>query len=1174
MKAGAIARPAALLAAGRMRDLLEALQAGRGRGGSVSLTGLPAPAKALHLLAIRAGLGVPVAVIVRSDAEAESLRDDLRALGAAFRLADPATIHLFPSLDADPYQGIAAHLSRVGARARALEALASGGSGILIVPVEALFTPLVPPGAFAARRRVLAVGADWPEADDPGWLPSAGYERVEEVSSPGEFCRRGGLLDVYPPALDAPVRIELDGTAIASIRAFDPEAQRSTVRLETCAIAPARELPLGGAERAALSRALSGKGEAGGRLIAALEQQGRFPGVEACGRIALAATAGLLDHAAGHLLAVDEPEMTREEARNLWADLLRSHEAAPGTPLPPPASLFFPVEAVEAILDGRPEIVLRHLNIEGEPREGRGAALHVACAGPASYRGRLPSLLEELKRRIRAGETTCVLMRGPGTARRLREILEEAGLPARDLAEEAGGAGPAEAGPSASGAAVHVGVGAVGSGFSLLEAGWHLLTEREVFGTPAAARPRAAAPAFASDFKDLRTGDLVVHVDHGIGRYEGLTRLRAGMSPGAAAPAGPGGGAIEAMILVYQSNDRLYVPVDRLDLVQKYSGAGGKPPALDRLGGQSWGNTKRRVRREMEEMAVELLNLYAARKTVEGHAFAPDTEWQREFETAFPWTLTPDQERAIEAVKRDMEGAAPMDRLLCGDVGFGKTEVALRAAFKAVMDGRQVAVLAPTTVLAFQHFNTFRDRFAPFPAKVEMLSRFRSPREQQEIAARAAAGDVDVLVGTHRLLSADVAFRDLGLLIVDEEQRFGVAHKEKIKKLRRSVDVLTLTATPIPRTLQMAMAGVLDLSLVETAPENRLAIQTHLVPFKESIIAPAIRHELQRGGQVYFLHNRVDSIDAAARLVQRLVPEARVAAAHGRMGKNELEDAMLRFVGGGADVLVATTIIENGLDIPRVNTLVVNRADRFGLAQLYQLRGRIGRSDRQAYAYLLVPPGRTLTETARRRLQALQDFTELGSGFRIAAMDLEIRGAGDLLGGRQHGHIAAVGFEMYCRMLQRTIEEMRTGRPLPEFRSTINLGVDLRIPESYVPEEGLRLVVYRKIASARTEEEIDAAREEMEDRFGRLPGEGLRLLEAARLRLLAERLHVQQIDLRAGTLQVKFAEASPVDPSKILAVVRGRDGAAFAPTGVLRLPARWEAAERFRRAYDALRPLE
>jgi len=1155
------------LATESFQHLLEALRDEKGRDRSVSVTGLPAPAKALWLLAVHHELRRSCTLITRSDADASAVAEDLRSLAHAFGLADPSRIHVFPSLDADPYQGIAPHLSFVTRRMRALAALATGECDLLVASVEALFTPLETPDTFARRCILLGEGVEWREADEMTWFLNQGYERVDMVSAPGEFSRRGGVIDLFLPMLDSPVRIELDGSTIASIRLFDPGAQRSTQKLDACLFTPAREVSLGGSEKSALSRALTGRGEGAANLISLLERQGRFPGVEMCARLAFAKTASLVDHAADHLIALDEPEMTREEARNLWADLLRSHDASPGAALPEPSALFVSAEEIESILGARARWSMRHLRLEGEADAPQALTIPVAAAGAPSYRGRITSFLEELKKRGRSGETTCILMSSVGTTKRMRELLDEAGLGSRDLRDE----GPPEPGAELAGP-LYLGTSPVSEGFSLPQAGWHLVTERELFGVEARARARSPIPTFASDFRDLKIGDHVVHVDHGVGRYDGLVKV--------ASPSAAGGDLwrtpalqIESMILTYANNDRLYIPMDRLDLVQKYVGSGGKNPPLDRLGGQSWGRTKKRVRKAMEEMAVELLNLYAARKTQEGHAFASDTEWQREFETSFPYQLTPDQARAIEEVKRDMEKPDPMDRLLCGDVGFGKTEVALRAAFKAVMDGKQVAVLSPTTVLAFQHFNTFSARFAPFPTKVEMLSRFRTDKEQDEIAALVAAGEVDIIIGTHRLLSADMQFRELGLLIVDEEQRFGVAHKERIKKLKRSVDVLTLTATPIPRTLQMALMGVYDLSLVETPPESRLAIQTHILPFKESILAPAIRHELQRGGQVYFVHNRVESIYAAANLVQRLVPESRVGVAHGQMGKNDLESAMMRLTSGEIDVLVSTTIIENGLDIPRCNTLIVNRADRFGLSQLYQLRGRIGRSDRQAYAYLLVPPDRVLSETARKRLQALQDFTELGSGFRIAAMDLEIRGAGDLLGRQQHGQIAAVGFEMYCRMLERTIEEMKGGEPLPEFRSQINLGVDLKIPESYIPEEGLRLVLYKKIASARTEEEVTSVQEEMGDRFGRLPDEGLRLLEAAKLRLVAERLHVQQIDLRSTTLQVKFSETSPLEPGKLLAFVRSHPGATLTPSGLLKMPASWGPGERIARTYGALRDL-
>jgi transcription-repair coupling factor (superfamily II helicase) len=1131
----------------------------------VSLTGLPPPAKALYLLGLHAALSRPITVIVRSDDEAETLTRDLRELAAAFAIVPRDRIHIFPSLDADPYQGIAPHLSRVIGRVRALAAVAAGECSILVVPVEALFTPLQPLEAFAGKCRTIRTGEEWPEADDALWFTNGGYERVEMVSAPGEFARRGGVLDIFIPGEDLPVRIELDGESVDSIRHFDPEGQRSTDTTREIRFTPAREITLGGHEKAALSRALTGKGDHGHRLIEILERQGRFPGVESCARLALAETSSILDHAGGHLVCVDEPEMTHEEARNLWADVLRSHESAPKTPLPGPAELFFTEEEIRRDLDLRTAVTMRHLSVidvhdpdgasgDGEAGGRRIVMLPVRTVGPGSYRGRLSSLVDRLREIGRSGEMACLLMSTPGTEQRMREVLQEAGIGALRL--------PADVSvqPGGQGGAIYLGTGNLSSGFSFPGSGWHLIGEHEIFGTRATARRRTAVATFASDFRDLRVGDLVVHIDHGIGRYDGLTKVASGKSD------------IEVMLLTYHSGDKLYVPMERLDLVHKYSGTGEKSPALDRLGGQAWGRTRSRVKKAMEVMAAELLNLYAARKTVEGFTFPPDTEWQKEFEAAFPYELTADQSRAVEEIKRDMEQPTPMDRLLCGDVGFGKTEVALRAAFKAVMSGKQVAVLAPTTVLAFQHLNTFRGRFEPFPTSVAMINRMRTPKEQKETAARVAAGEVDILIGTHRLLSSDIEFANLGLLVVDEEQRFGVKAKERVKQLKRSVDVLTLTATPIPRTLQMAMAGVTDLSLVETPPESRLAIQTHLLPFSESIIAPAIRHELQRGGQVYFLHNRVDSIETAAGLIRRLVPEARVSVGHGQMSKGQLEEAMMRIVRGDADVLVSTTIIENGLDIPRVNTLIVNRADTFGLAQLYQLRGRIGRSDKQAYAYLTVPPQQALTPTARRRLQALQDFTELGSGFRIAAMDLEIRGAGELLGPKQHGHMAALGFEMYCQMLERTIEEMKQGgEPLPEFRTQINLGADLRIPETYIPEEGLRLVLYRKVASAKSRDEIEGVRDEMEDRFGRLPLSAVRLLDAARLRLLAEKLHVLQIDYKGSeALLVKFAPTSPMDPARLMAWVQKSPGASLTPAGMLRLPAAWPREERIARALETM----
>jgi len=632
-----------------------------------------------------------------------------------------------------------------------------------------------------------------------------------------------------------------------------------------------------------------------------------------------------------------------------------------------------------------------------------------------------------------------------------------------------------------------------------------------------------------------------VHIDHGIARFGGLQTLDLGPRSG------------EFMLLFYAEEAKLYVPVERLDLVQRYSSAEGHQPTLDRLGGLGWQKTKAKAKRAMRDMADELLRLYAERKLVGGFAFAADTPWQREFEDGFQYVLTPDQETAIEDVKRDMEEATPMDRLLCGDVGYGKTEVAMRAAFKAVMEGKQTAILTPTTVLAYQHYDTLRSRFAPFPVKVELLSRFRSTKEQKEIVKQVEAGEVDVAIGTHRLLSKDVRFKDLGLVVVDEEQRFGVAHKEKLKQLKKRVDVLTLSATPIPRTLNMSLTGLRDMSLIETPPRDRLAIQTQVVQFSENVIKSAIELELGRGGQVFLIHNRVETIETIAALVQRLVPQARIVVGHGKMNEKEMERVMLDFIDHKYDVLVATTIIENGIDIPRANTIIINRADAYGLSQLYQLRGRVGRSSRRAYAYLLIPSEQELSPIARRRLAAIREFSDLGAGFRIAALDLELRGAGNFLGGQQSGHMDALGFDLYTQMLERTVAELRGEQIEDETSVSINLGVNVAIPEDYIQDMGQRLRTYKRVSSSRDEETLAGIRRETEDRYGRVPRSVEDLFAYARLRRLAEEIGVISIDKTADGIAIKFNENARIAPEKLAEFI-SRDGqSSFTPGGVLRM---------------------
>jgi transcription-repair coupling factor (superfamily II helicase) len=652
-------------------------------------------------------------------------------------------------------------------------------------------------------------------------------------------------------------------------------------------------------------------------------------------------------------------------------------------------------------------------------------------------------------------------------------------------------------------------------------------------------RRKSAASTFLSDLQDLKEGDFVVHSEHGIGRYLGLRQIeRAGRQE-------------DLMLIEYADRAKLYVPLSRLDLVQKYHGSGGPAPQLDRMGGQTWQRTKSRVKAKLVDMADELLKLYAGRKLAEGFAFSPDSNWQREFEDAFAYTETQDQLHSIADIKRDMESPQPMDRLVCGDVGFGKTEVAMRAAFKALADDKQVAVLAPTTVLAFQHFETFRQRFASFPIEIEMLTRFRSAAETKQILERLAAGKVDVVIGTHRMLSTDVVFNDLGLLIVDEEQRFGVRHKERIKQIRKNVDVLTLTATPIPRTLHMSLVGMRDISIIQTPPKDRLSIHTVVAPFSDQIVRAALQQELGRGGQIYFIHNRIETIWRIAAHLQELAPGIRIGVGHGQLTGKELEGVMLKFMHHEYDMLVSTTIVENGLDIPLANTIVVNHADQYGLAELYQLRGRVGRSNRRAYAYLLVPEDKELSEIARKRLAALKEFSELGSGFKIAALDLELRGAGNLLGSQQHGHIGAVGFETYCRMLEDTVRELQGEEVEPQVRTALRLQVDIHIPPDYIADEAQRLQAYKRVADVRTPEDRERVVGELQDRYGPLPQPVTNLADYALLKSQAEAMRVEAIERRAQKLAIRFREDSKVDAQVLMRFVAQTPGASFSPSGEL-----------------------
>jgi transcription-repair coupling factor (superfamily II helicase) len=1129
-----------------------------------ALTGLVEGSRSLVLSLLMARTGRQLLLVLPDDAAVGAYQRDLSAF-ASLLGRDPQRIAALAELNAHPYDAIAPHQEIVRERVMALDRLRQRQIDVLLAPVRALLQPLPPPELLRAWTR--SVGRGDTLAPERFVLESLhlGYRRVEIVNAPGEISRRGGILDVFPPTAPEPVRIELFGDTVDSLRSFDTDNQRSTGQLDHVVIGPAMENP----PTDEAVRRLTAQLESGRRtavadpklarqyreLLDQLANQGYLPGFEALAGLTVDRPALLFEHAAELLLVVDEPELVDHELARAVDDLDTAYRQAARKILPAPSELFADPRVIR---DRLAEASLLLQELSGDESGRARVSLNVPCRTSRTYSGRIHDAIDDLRRAGQNGSRSICVMRAPGSADRLLEIFSEYDLEAARITDR-----PARAASEWTDAGgVIVALGRLRSGFEFPEYGLSVLTERDLFGEERKRVDRKikGRTAFISDFRDLKQGDVVVHTDHGVARFAGLGR--------------PKGGSLnrDFMVLEFAGRDRLFVPVDRLDLVQKYSGVAGKRPALDRLGGPGWDRVKARVRKSVESMARELLELYARRRAARGHAFSPDTTWQKDLEAAFPFELTPDQRRAMQEIKNDMESVKPTDRLLVGDVGYGKTEVAVRAAFKTVMDGFQVAVLAPTTVLALQHYETFRQRFAPFPTRVEMVSRFRSAGEIKNVLEELAIGTVDVLIGTHRLLSKDVCFRRLGLLVVDEEQRFGVAHKERLKQLSIGVDVISLTATPIPRTLQMSLAGVRDLSIIETPPPGRTAIQTYITPFRKNVLTQALRHELRRKGQVFFVHNKIDSLPALTRLISEMVPEARVVMAHGKMRERQLESVMLRFVKYDADVLVTTTIIENGLDIPRANTIIVNRADHFGLAQLYQLRGRVGRSDQHAYAYFVVPSRQSLTEEARKRLLALQEFSELGAGFRLAAADLEIRGAGELLGSRQHGHIAALGFDLYCQMLERSVQELR-GEPVAETPPvSLHLGVDIKIPQSFLPDAADRLVIYKRLAQARSADDIDRLQAETEDRYGHLPMAARNLFDMGRLRLLAENTGVKSVNLAEDRLQIRFHDRPPVETARILEITVQERGSLH-PSGMVTLPAPPQGSDRIPRVATVLRRL-
>ncbi len=1124
------------------QDALRQLTVGAttaGPGGSVSLSGLTITAKAVYSVLLWQSSGRPLIIVVDGNKQAEALHEAVNSFFSLLAAEDRIGPQLLPALDVLPLQNLSPHAAICEQRAVGLWSLTTQRVPITIMPIASALLRIEPADFYRQLALKMRVGEELPLEEVIAHLESIGYERREPVEMIGEYSLRGGILDVFSPEAAKPVRIDLFGDQVESIRHFDVESQRSVLKVESCMLLPLTEYQKSRALLADLAELVREAGLPGRDLPPPGEA---FPGWELIAPMLRPRNSSVLSLLDRPVIVWDEPEQVHAAASRFWT---RLEQIEPSVAYDPD-KVFFRWEEVERQAANSPQCSFKELDIAWSDTE---RSLHIATRPSMAFHGNMQVAIAEARTLVEQGSRVAFFASSTGEVERVADILNEYAIPYQlgleqfdntpsYLAERAYMSGTA--------ASIYLVKGQVRHGTAFQDSKLVVFGSEDLFDTSElvarAPSSKSAAAAFSADIIDLKPGDFVVHAEHGVAEYLGLREIAQGEAKG------------DYMLLEYAAGARLYVPLTRMDLVQRFRGAGEAKPVLDRMGGATWTRTKSKIKAKMRDMADELLKLYAQRKMAEGFSYSSDSNWQREFEDAFEFTATKDQLSAMAEIKRDMESQQPMDRLLCGDVGYGKTEVAMRATFKALGDGKQVVLLAPTTVLAFQHFETFKRRFQPFPVRVEMFSRFRSPKELKAGLADLAEGKVDIAIGTHRLLSQDVEFRDLGLVLVDEEQRFGVKHKERLKHLKKAVDVLSMSATPIPRTLHMSLLGLRDMSVIETPPKDRLSIHTVVAPFQPELIRSAVELELSRGGQVYFLHNRIDSIWTRAAMIQELSPNARIGVGHGQMGETALEKTMLQFMRHEFDILVCTTIIENGLDIPLANTMLIENAERYGLAELYQLRGRVGRSNRRAYAYLLVPPDTELTEIARKRLAALKEFSDLGAGFKIAALDLELRGAGNLLGGEQHGHINSVGFDTYVRLLEETVRELKGEEVVPEIHSALNLGLDIRIPPDYIGDENQRLRAYRQIANAADAEARDRAEKELEDRYGPVPDAVRNLLEYSALKTTAEQIGIEAVDRRQTVLNVKFHNATRVDPSRLMSIVSQTKGASFTPGGVLLLP--------------------
>jgi len=1127
-------------------------------GRRVAVTGASVEARALFLAALQDAERKRIAIIVPGDASIDDFESALRLFHR-----DPRCVSAYPSPALSPYQDVAPSLGVVRDEIRALGMLVDRRVDILIVPARALFARVPKSDEFAQRIVRLGEGDELDMRTLLAHLVENGFVRTDLVGEAGELAFRGGILDLFPPNTAKPLRIELFGDTIDSIRWFDVETQRSEDAAGAVTVLPMTHFPLTREVRQRIARRLSldfmdphFKRDVAER-IERLNENGTFPGIEHYVPAATE-TASFLDilDPAEWMTIVVEPDQLTTNIAKFEALLRNEYEAAAekGRAAYAPERITTPgVDVLSFIGTARLEFSEVYVprgsagpgGTGGATNEPSGATAHPGPALPrgatelrvhassvARYANRLSEFTDDLSKGHEKGRKQLFFAATKGGREKVERLLREFDVPFADDSPELR-------------SEIVITGGAIARGFEFEEINLSVHSEWDLFEPPTSTRVggrKRTTEAFVADLRDLKVGDYIVHVDHGVGRFHGLQRIPFGATER------------EVMEIEYSGGGKLLMPMENLNLIQKYSGGADTQPKLDKLGGTTWARTKASVKKAMRDMADELLKLYATRQMISGHAFSKDSPWQFEFEEAFEFDETEDQAAAIDDLKSDMESRKPMDRLLCGDVGYGKTEVAMRAAFKAVMDGKQVAVLAPTTILAFQHHRTFLRRFASFPVTIELMTRYYSAKEQKEIVKKLESGEIDVVIGTHRILSKDIRFKDLGLLVIDEEQRFGVSQKERLKQMKKAVDVLSMSATPIPRTLHMSLVGIRDISVIETPPKDRLAIQTNVVPFTDEFIREAIEFECGRGGQIFFVHNRVESIYAMKEFLEKIVPGLRVVVGHGQMDERELERAMLAFINREFDVLLATTIIENGIDIPACNTILINHAERFGLSQLYQLRGRVGRSDRLAFCYLLVPSDRILTSDARKRLAAIQEFSDLGAGFRIAAKDLEIRGAGNLLGGEQSGEIAAVGFEMYTKLLEETIRELKGEKIEEEVETSMNLGVDIYIPPEYVGDENLRMVFYKKIASASTEQRLADIRNEMRDRFGALPPNVENLFRFVDVKRAAQQMGVISIVRDGARGVIKLTQSARVDPNKLLQLIAEDPQVKFTPNGVLSFP--------------------